>query len=466
VAQWPVHRGSSLEHFLRGKNVQQWKIPALIAAGAVQVIRGSTAIPLRGPRTHVDQFDVVKLVDPLPPAAIKALQDEADKACRDYALATGKTPYDDAMRGLLAARPETILVKDPALFELSRFFAGLMTNPVATNPIRHILVGGHANAEGALRLQIDGIVDRGVNYNDLLNLIKSRAVVIDIKMLLPRPNDARKVPIQAKFIVRGCHIGHQVKFIDKLRGALGGLVPVAAPIHYHLVTPTRRPPGFMEYLGYAFELSSPTKLKDRKAVIAAMVGAAFPRIDGKPVPAKFWNEPKVIPKDPHKLDRGKTDEGEQRAVAYARSPVDNKKTGLPRIYRYKLRKLFKDDNAVGVPGKSTKATDRVKAVRDDLVKRGWFQEKSDFPVYERFGYKSIDEFMAAWDWRFKPKAAADKVTYNAYRHEYRLVEPIAELQSGKTAKVGQFILNYFSTSKRHKPVTTLMHEDPRLYLTR
>jgi hypothetical protein len=194
-----------------------------------------------------------------------------------------------------------------------------------------------------------------------------------------------------------------------------------------------------------------------------MRGASFSRIDGNPLPAKVWD--KWIPKNPHKLDRGKN-EGEQRAVSFAKSPIDRTKLGLPQVYRYKLRKLFPADNKVSVPGKSTKLDDRVKAVRDQLVQMDWFEDKTDFPVYARFGYTTIDEFIQAWEWRFKPKSAADDVTYNAYRHEYRVVEPIAEMQSGHAAKVGEFILNYFPTRPRLKAVQTLMIDDPRLYLVR
>src|SRR5262245_9291492 len=410
MPQWTVQRGSSLEHFLRLQKVQQWKIAVLIDSGAVQVIRGTSAIPLKGPKTHVDQFDIVKLADPLSTTTEKALEQEAKTACRDYALAPGPSAYDKVMAAMLKARPETILIDDPSLADLAKFIPGLAASSLITNPIRHILVGSHASSEGTLKLRIGTIVDRSVNYSDLLDLIKSRALAIDIKALLPRPTDASNNKIQARFIIRGCRAGHQQKFVDKLRGALGGLVPVAAPLHYHLVTATKKPPGYVEYLGYAFELSNPTQFKNRAALITAMQGASFSRIDGNPLPAKVWD--KWIPKNPHKLDRGKN-EGEQRAVSFAKSPIDRTKLRLPQVYRYKIRKLFSNDNKVSVPGNSTKLDDRVKAVRDQLVQMDWFEDKTDFPVYARFGYGTIEEFIKAWEWRFKPKSAAAEVTYNA-----------------------------------------------------
>ena len=91
-----------------------------------------------------------------------------------------------------------------------------------------------------------------------------------------------------------------------------------------------------------------------------------------------------------------------------------------------------------------------------MCARGW---------RNRFGFTSIDAFMKAWEWRFEPKTKAQFVTYNAYRHEYRLIEPIAELEKGKTVKPGEFILNFYPTrpSKRVKAFESLTPDDARLY---
>ncbi len=465
MPRWQVHRPSSLQHFLRGQKLQEWRIAVLIDNGGIKVFRLNTQIALNGPRTHLKQFDQVELLDPLPASCLAALAKQAKTASRDYALVPGKTPYDLEMAKLLETRPQTIRIKDPLLFDLARFLPGLGTSTEVTHPIRDLLVASHANAEGLLRLQIGKITDRAVTYNDLLDLVKSKTIVIDQRLLQPRPTDAHGVAIGARFVIRGCHIGHQVKFMQKLKEALGNKHVVAAPMHYHLATAIKDPPGHIEYLGYAFEISHPTQFKDRKGVIAGMVGAAFLRIDGKPLPNKLWDT--WIPRKPHWLDpkmvAQNKEEGEQSFVSYAKSPINGKRIGLPRRYTYKIRRLFNKDNQVEVPGSSDRPNDRKKAVRAQLVKVGFFQEKSGFPLFERYGYKSIDEFMDAWEWRFDPKTKSANVTYNAYRHEYRVVEPIAELQGGKPAKVGAFILNYVPTRRRHKPVEVLSVDDPRLY---
>jgi hypothetical protein len=433
-----------------------------IACGAVQVIRLNSPIALtKGPRTHVEQFDKVRLTEPPSRACAAALQKEADTARRDYALAPGTTQYDIEMGRLLDRRPETIRITDATLLDLVNFVKGIGSNVLFTNPVRHITVASHGNAEGHMRLKIGAITDRAVNYEDLLDLAKSRTIVVDQRALQPRPTDPKKkTSIPPQFIIRGCRIGHQVKFVRKLKEALGNVITVAAPLHYHLVTPVGRR-GSVEFLGYAFELSSPTRLKDRAAVIAAMTAQGFRRIDGSPVPNRVWSA--WIPRNPHWLDPKKTNEGEQRQTSFARSPLDGGRLGLPRDYRYKIRQLFDKANAVDVPGSSDKLADRKKAVRDQLVKRSFFREKSGFPLYERFGNKSVDDFMDAWEWQFEPKARAKKVTYNAVRHEYRVVEPIAELTRGKRVPAGTFILNFFPAKARGKSVEVLTPDDARLF---
>ncbi len=466
MPQWQIQQPSSLGHALRGQGVAQWKIPVLIDSGAIQVFRGNTQLTLRGEATHVRMYDLVRLLDPLPAAATAALQKAADSSCRDYALVTGTSPYDKEMARLLDARPETIRVKNPLLLDLARFVTALGTSREATHPIRHLLPASHGNEEGHFWLRV-GSMNRGIDYGDLVALVASKAIVIDDKMLEPRPTDPKtKAPIPARFIMRGCRIGHKEKFVRKLKEALGNKTPVAAPLHFHLATPIRKPhPGHIEYLAYSFEYFSPTRVKDRRALITAMAGKAFPRIDKKPVPSKFWDDRKVIPDKLHLITDPRKQQGEQTFHSEAKSPLDGRKRKLVRTYRYKYRTLLDSDNRVEVPGQSTKEADRLKAARAQLEKIDFFEEKTGFPVYERYGYTSIDEFMKGWTWVFKPETKSQFVTYNAHRHEYRVIEPIAELQKGKRVKPGEFILNFYPTrpSKRAKPFEALVPDDDRLY---
>ena len=73
----------------------------------------------------------------------------------------------------------------------------------ATKPIRHLLPSSHANSEGQMRLKVGKIVDRSINYEDLVALVTSKEIVVDDKMLQPRPTDPKtKAAIVARFIIR------------------------------------------------------------------------------------------------------------------------------------------------------------------------------------------------------------------------------------------------------------------------
>ena len=147
-------------------------------------------------------------------------------------------------------------------------------------------------------------------------------------------------------------------------------------------------------------------------MVKAMTSKKFPRIDGKEIPAKLWKG--FIPDKPNKITDQKLQEGEQILKSVAKSPIDGNKTVLPRTYRYKIRKFLGKDNRVEIPGESTKEADRKAAARAQMQTAGYFHEKSDFPIWERFGLKTLDEFMDAWEWRFEPKT---KSSFEAFSHE-------------------------------------------------
>lgn len=82
-------------------------------------------------------------------------------------------------------------------------------------------------------------------------------------------------------------------------------------------------------------------------------------------------------------------------------------------------------------------------------------------MYERYGYKTVQEFMDGWTWRFEPKnKAADEVQYNAKRNEYTGIQPITDAKH-------QLILNFYPTSpsSSNKPVTMMSDDDPKFFET-
>ena len=109
-----------------------------------------------------------------------------------------------------------------------------------------------------------------------------------------------------------------------------------------------------------------------------------------------------------------------------------------------------------------KDVDRIKAVKERLLKQPAFQKSHPFPWYIRMGYNDLDEFMNGWDWQFDYDKKAKILWFNPRRIEYRMLQPIIN-QAKKT-----LVINYYTypTSKIPKrfrgrlPVILLNVADP------
>ena len=99
----------ALDTFLRRKQMQSWRIPVMIDCGAIKVFSEGRELPLKkGPKTHVDGGDKIRIEDPLSKQCQEALQQKVDTEARDYAWVPGTSPFDKAMGKLIEARPRTI----------------------------------------------------------------------------------------------------------------------------------------------------------------------------------------------------------------------------------------------------------------------------------------------------------------------------------------------------------------------
>jgi hypothetical protein len=447
VAEWQVQRGSPLDLFLRGQGVQQWRIPVLVTCGGVKVFRGNAELPLdqKLEKTHIKQFDRVRLVEPTPRPCAAALQREINTASRDYAMVPGTSPFDVAMGRLMQARPDTIRLMET---DLIAFLKSLGRSPAITHPIRSLIVASHASDEGNLIIKMGSISGRSIEFEDLEDALKKGLLRVDVNLIAPRPVDKAGARIIARLLIRGCRIGKQPEFLLALRQAMGNLIPVAAPNHFHVATAISKPPGFIEYMAYSFPVTSPTRLRDAAAVVAALQRTDHKFIDKSLVPVEKWRA--WVPSNPNKP-------GDQRLSTTARTPVGGGTIALPRWFRHKERFLFKNENALQMPSQSTKPDDRKQAVRDELTKIDFFKASSRLPVFKRYGYESVDEFMDGWTWVFKPKGKAPEVRYNAVRYEYTVIQPVTEV------KTGELILNFYPTTKKGSVVERLKITDDRMF---
>jgi hypothetical protein len=140
------------------------------------------------------------------------------------------------------------------------------------------------------------------------------------------------------------------------------------------------------------------------------------------------------------------------------SPITNARETIPGFWRYRPRTFLKEDGSVNLPQDPVDEAKRKKAVRDDLVKNlTRYQDTHPFPEYVRYGYKTMDEFMAGWTWKFSYDKSKKLLSYNAMRQEYTVIRPIVE-----PAK-NTLILNYYPSGKQGKIIEQLKPDDTRFF---
>lgn len=446
MSTFTVEHGLTLGPFLLRNGYQQWRIAPLITCGGVKVMRERTLVSVAGPTDRLKEGDVVVVADPPSDACQNALSKIPAADYRDYGFAPGTTAFDLQMANVVANRPQTIRITDPLVDSLAGFIRALASSALITNPIRDVLVVSHANPEGRLQMRLLIGDAEEITYEDLETAVKNKTLMIDPKLLAPRPNKDG-IPAPPRFFIHGCRIGSAPAYLKKLKEALGGGVLVVAPIHFHIAAQLTKPAGYVEYMGYSFMLKQKKPLGSQADAIKAFSQAGFTRIDGQPVPAKAWKE--LIPS---KINQA----GEQQIGVKVLNPVTKANENIPARYRYRRRQLFKSNSSMALKTDPKTDAGRKKAVRDELEKQlERYRATHPFPEYVRFGYASLDDFMEGWEWDFRFDSGT--LNFNAVRHEYTVIQPIVDPSSNK------LYLNFYPTRSQGAVLEMLDPSDKRFF---
>ena len=492
MADLVVKFDTQLGEFLRSNGVQPWRVPILAKYGGVVVVRGKGGprVQLADEKTLLKAKDIVKLVSPAPKACLDALQKEADTNWRDYAIAPGVDPstgpqFNERMRKFLKVRTNTILIdlkKDPSMENVQGFLKGIATSEQITNPIRDLIVAGHASGvSGLLKIALtpQSTADF-VQYEDLEKAVKDRSLIANVALMQPRPAGAGP----ARMRLFGCAVGRAAPFMKKLKEALGGQMIVAAPNNFLVGAEFggrvggSNFKGQLAYMAYAFRLylvppktapgkkrpgrtkkdivaafAAATKLESDKAAaqkpaptqaqLDASVPGHFQRQDRKYVTKAQWQawvpdkpeDKRWFPPDPF---HPTADRHEIRNDVQL--PVFPVKKNAPRQFQVHLaHALWDKPQTMPLLKDPGDEAGRKKAVRAWLEgdKRLLWSNKHPFPVYVRAGYETMDEYMDGFEWQFDYDAKTKTLTYNAIRDEYAVVQPIAN-------KLGVLMLNFYT----------------------
>jgi hypothetical protein len=377
----------------------------------------------------------------------------------DYAFAPGTTGYDNIMKDLFRRRPSTSLVNQAGVSRVDEFVTHLQTDGGVTRPVGNIIIASHGNDQGWMQIQFadidingDGVAEANTTYEVLVEADTTN--VADI------PANVRDA--NTKFHIKGCKIGqaYAAPFVQKVKAALGGNVPVSAPKHFHQVW-FRTDLGVMEYLGYDFSVVRPTAFASRNALITAFQGAGLQFVDGTNVPNANWN--RWIPRN---VSRGRRRRIFTVNLVPALTPTGGRALNSLRLtldtgFRHDRQTYtFTISYGAGASPPAGNAA-RKTEMKTSMGGIAEFQAAHPFPHYKRYEFNSLDDFADGFTWAFNYNARRRVMRCVGTRRKYTVIVPITD-----PANANNLFFNFYPFAGNATPVATqLLENDARFFLT-
>lgn len=346
---------------------------------------------------------------------------------KDYAFAPGITSFDRNAYFELAVRPNTCLIDESDTPAISRLIdvinndLGAIVNCGPDDPqwpatgIRQLILVTHANNHGTMMVALDpaDYALKSVGMEELDRVIGTHSIELSPLATLDGVGITSSNTV---FRIFGCRIGAVRPFMEKLKQALGGRIPVIAPNHIHwVVWNPKLLRGGADCLQYHFEfttLGNPTR-KEVLDAFKAQASAAFSalatpgstadvdfayktwkQLIGGPIPDSDWEN--WIPQFP--APRRKA----MPPSTFFKQPI----IGLTHPPPLELAEFRYGVDIAGpflCPGGAAKAT-AGPDVRRDFVKASLSGDvrfdpaRTTYPYYLRHGAKTTDEFISAFQW--------------------------------------------------------------------
>lgn len=378
----------------------------------------------------------------------------------DYGFAPGRTSYDSWLRRLFQRRANLTLVHKKKLRTVAAFINHLHTTPAIHAPIGDIWIGAHGNAEGRLRIALDGASPPKASYEVLEAVDASGSV--DLPLALRQHADGTQVAITVRF--RSCRIGHAEPLVKKLKACFDGVNALTAPKHLHSIRdlPSH---GSFEFLSYSFKVFRKDRYKKKADLVAAFKAAGLTFIDNSPVPDGWWD--KWIPKNIQV----------RRIRPSWRLRLGQKIGKLSRLpywreYRHKVRRC--PFTLRGIAAKPANDAASMNALRNYVANKPNFYTNHAWPVYKRFGYSSANDFLDGWKWSFSWITVENPVTKkeekalfcSGTRHDYEVVIPVTDPTSHNNLSKQTLYFNFYPRGGvAYAQTITLNENDARLFRT-
>lgn len=232
--------------------------------------------------------------------------------------------------------------------------------------------------------------------------------------------DPSLIGVDTKFRIRGCEIGGNAKFLGLLKAALGGGVTVNAPLFFDNYQPLEsktRLGGMFEWFNYVFIIRRPTRFADRAAALADYVAktATFKFIDGTTVPDTRWDT--WLPPATDKIwtytglnvaiaTRSNVVLLGQTVLGFNTLDAGSHMTAWQRRIVNKLPNLKASDTPTPANPRLDTESDMRTFAKAELPKQTRFTGAHPLPVYEQYGFTTLDLMVDGISWKVEMKNPA------------------------------------------------------------
>ena len=271
-----------------------------------------------------------------------------------------------------------------------------------------IYVGCHATAGGYLGIDLDSEAKGSpqvpiTDVEELIEATTTGSITIDPTLIGP----------DTKFRIRGCEIGSNTKFLGLLKGALGGGVSVNAPVFFDSYVPVRSKKtlgGVFEWFNYVFIIRRPTRFADRAAALTEYKAqsATFHFIDGTSVPDTSWEM--WLPLATHRIwryrgldivsaERDNVVPLGQKILGIETLPAGSYMTTWERRIVNKLPNLKATETPTPTNPRLDTESEMRTFAKAELPKQPRFTSAHPLPVYEQYGFSTLDLMVDGISWR-------------------------------------------------------------------
>jgi hypothetical protein len=329
----------------------------------------------------------------------------------------------ERLSDLLQRLPDTIVTLTEPATTVSIWLS--VVDQVVTNtgagPVGNLLIGAHGEEEGNWYIALDSGTAVPAVYETI-----EKCTTIKIPAAVMGP--------QTWVRLKSCLLGDIKPLLLVMKKALGNPPAVTAPryIHSHVNGLLR---GIWEFMTYQFVVVGPDSgrkpLADRNAAKAAFAdpGNQFQLIDKSNVPVTLW-ESCIPPAGALNLKPTTSDKATAPFFVTAPNFFGN---GVAAFLAFQTR-FFSVLETVPMPAFESAFIPAGQITIADtlaqfLVTKPEYQDTHPYPVFKRYGHKTLEDFTNGFKWNVTDSPGKTKtysLQYVGTRYRYRLEVPITK----------------------------------------